>query len=110
MPHYLLQGRYTAAALKAMVDTPQDREEVGNKLFKAAGVDMKAFYFCFGREDVICIVEAPDDETMAGCLLTLGASGAFGGMATTRLLTSGQAMDAMKKAQGLQGSYTPATG
>ncbi|MDU8910337.1 GYD domain-containing protein [Aestuariicoccus sp. MJ-SS9] len=110
MPHYMLQGRYTANAINAMVETPQDREASAKKLFDAAGIKMLAFYFCFGREDVLCIVDAPDDQTMASCLLTLGASGAFGCMATTHLMTSSEAMGAMQKAQSLRASYTAATG
>ena len=37
MPFYLLSARYTAAALKAMVDKPQDREASARPLVEAVG-------------------------------------------------------------------------
>jgi uncharacterized protein with GYD domain len=106
----MLQGRYSTDAIKAMVDTPQDRTGPAKKMFEAVGVSMHALYFCFGREDIMCIVEAPDDETMAAAVLVLGASGAFSGMMTTKLLTPTEAMRSMTAAKHAAGSYTPATG
>ena len=110
MPFYLFQGRYTSAALKAMVDSPQDREAAARPLIEAVGGKLHHLFFCFGDTDVIALIEAPDDEAMAACALAVGASGAFGGGATTPLMTSAEAMAAMAKAKTASASYTPATG
>jgi uncharacterized protein with GYD domain len=110
MPFYMFQGRYTAAALKAMVDNPQDREAAARPLVEAVGGKLHHFFFCFGSEDVIAIIEAPDDKAMAAGSLAIGASGAFSGGATTKLMTANEAMAAMTAAQTASASYKPATG
>ncbi len=110
MPFYMFQARYTAAALKAMVDNPQDREAAARPLIESIGGKLHHLFFCFGSEDVVALIEAPDDKAMAAGALAVGASGAFSGGATTKLMTSAEAMDAMAKAKKASASYTPATG
>ena len=110
MAYYLFQGRYSTDAIKAMVDKPQDREEAARALVDAAGGKMHSFFFCFGHEDVVAILEFPDDGAMAACALVLGASGALAGGATTKLLTSSEAQAAMSKGKALKASSKPATG
>jgi uncharacterized protein with GYD domain len=110
MPFYMFQGRYTATALKAMVDNPQDREAAARPLVEAVGGKLHHFFFCFGSEDVVAIIEAPDDKAMAAGSLAIGASGAFSGGSTTKLMTANEAMAAMTAAQTASASYKPATG
>ena len=110
MAFYMFQGRYSTHALKAMVDNPQDREAAGRALIEAVGGKLHQFFFSFGADDVVAIVEAPDDTAMAACSLALGASGAMSGGATTKLMTSAEAMAAMAAAKDVSKSYKPATG
>lgn len=110
MPFYMFQGRYTANALKAMVDTPQDREAAARPFIESQGGKLHNLFFCFGKEDVVALIEAPDDNAMAACALAIGASGAFSGGATTKLMTSKEAMKAMASAQSASKIYKPATG
>jgi uncharacterized protein with GYD domain len=110
MPFYMFQARYTADAIKAMVDNPQDREAAARPLIEAIGGKLHNLFFCFGTEDVVAIIEAPDDNAMAAGALAIGASGAFAGGATTKLMTATEAMAAMTTAKAASGSYTPATG
>ena len=110
MPFYMFQGRYSTNALKAMVEKPQDREAAGRELIEAVGGKLHQFFFSFGSDDVIAIVEAPDDTAMAACSLALGASGALSGGATTKLMTSAEAVEAMTGAKSASKSYKPATG
>ena len=110
MPHYLFQASYTPAALKAMVDNPQDREAAARPLIEAVGGKLHNLFFCFGKDDVMAIIEAPDDDAMAACALVVGGSGAFSSGKTTKLMTSEEAMGAMKAAKAASASYTPATG
>lgn len=84
-----------------MADKPKDREAAGGKLDN--------LFFCFGTEDVIALIEAPDDEAMAAAALAIGATGAFSDGATTKLMTSSEAMAAMKKAKAAGKKYKPAT-
>jgi uncharacterized protein with GYD domain len=110
MPYYMFQGRYTPASLKAMVDNPHDREAAVRPLIEAIGGRLHGVYFCFGTEDVMAIIEAPDDTAMAACALAVGASGSLAGGATTKLMTTAEAVKAMQKAQSARSSYRPATG
>jgi uncharacterized protein with GYD domain len=104
----MFQARYSTDSIKALVDTPQDREAAARKLIEAMGGTLNHMYFCFGAEDVVAIIEAPDDETMAACALVVGASGSMSSGATTKLITNAQAMDAMKKAQSGVSAYRAA--
>ena len=58
----------------------------------------------------MAIIEAPDDKAMAACTMAIGGSGAFAGGATTKLMTTADAMEAMQMAQGAAAVYTSATG
>jgi len=77
MPFYMFQARYTAAAIKAMVDNPQDREAAARPLIEAVGGKLHHLFFCFGADDVVALIEAPNDEAMAAGTMAVGASGAF---------------------------------
>ena len=110
MPFYLFQARYTPAAIKAMVDNPQDREAAARPLIEAVGGKLHHLFFCFGVEDIVALIEAPDDKAMAAGALAVGASGALSSGATTKLMTSTEAMAAMAAAKKAAASYKPATG
>lgn len=110
MGFYLFQASYTPAALKAMIDNPQDREAAARPLIEAVGGKLHHMFFCFGKDDVLALIEAPDDEAMAAAALAVGASGAFSSGRTTKLMTSAEAMASMATAKSASESYTPATG
>lgn len=110
MPHYMFQGRYSQDAFKAMIADPQDREAAGRELVESMGGKLVAMYFMMGNDDVVAIVDAPDDETVAACVMVMAASGTFSGGHTTKLITSAEAMAAMKKAGSGMAKYTPAAG
>jgi uncharacterized protein with GYD domain len=110
MPYYLFTARYTTASLKAMVDKPQDREAAARALVEGAGAKLHHIFFMFGQDDIMALIEAPDDTVMAAGALAIGASGAFSGGATTKLMTTQEAMKAMGNAQAALKGYTPPTG
>ena len=110
MPMYMFQASYTPEALRAMVANPQDREKAARPLIEAVGGKLHHLFFCFGADDVVALIEAPNDEAMATGALAVGASGAFSAGRTTKLMSAGEAMTAMKGAQKAASSYKPATG
>lgn len=109
MPFYLFKGKYTAAAMKAMLDKPQDREAAARPLIEAVGGKLHHLFFCFGEDDVIALIEAPDDRAMAAGALAVGASGSMSGGSTTKLMTAQEAMKAMEVGKKASGAYKPAT-
>jgi uncharacterized protein with GYD domain len=110
MAYYLFQASYTPAAIKTMIDDPQDREAAARPLIEAVGGKLHHLFFCFGKDDVLALIEAPDDQAMAAAALVVGASGAFSSGRTTKLLTSDEAMASMAAAKTASESYTPVTG
>lgn len=107
MPFYMFHGRYSTESINAMVQKPQDREAVGRKLIKSLGGKMHSMFFTFGSEDFVVIMECPDDKTAAACSFVVGASGGFSSGATTKLLTSSEAMEAMGIAKKAAAAYKP---
>lgn len=110
MPYYMFQAQYTPAAIKAMMDNPQDREEAARPLIEALGGKLHHLFFSMGSDDVMALIEAPDDTAVTACSMAVGASGAFSSGKTTKLMTSKDAMGAMKAANSAATSYKPATG
>ena len=98
MPSYMLQVAYTPESFKAMIANPVDRKAAAEKVASAVGGTLRELYFAFGEYDVVVIIEAPDDVAAAGAAMAVAASGGFSKGKTTKLLTSEEAMAAMKAA------------
>lgn len=107
MAFYLYQLSYTAEAVKSMVAKPSDREAAAGKLIAAAGGKLHHLYFCFGKFDVVCLIEAPDDATCMAVGMAVAASGTVSHAQTTKLYSAADAMAAMGTAGKLAGSYSP---
>lgn len=74
MPTYIALLKYTQQGAANLKDSPA-RLDAGRKIFKDAGAEIKDTYLTMGRYDLVCVIEAPDDETVAKLLLQLGAQG-----------------------------------
>lgn len=107
MPYYLLQLSYTPEAVKAMVGRPQDRAEAASALVENLGGKLHHLFFCFGEYDVVCLIEGPDDRMMAAGVMAVAAAGTTSRTRTTKLMTSAEAMEAMKMAAEATGYRSP---
>lgn len=107
MPFYLVQGSYSTESTAAMVKKPEDRAATVRALAEKFGVKMHAFYFCFGEYDVVIILEAPDNATMAATSMAVGASGAIKSFKTTVLMPPDESLKAMQKAGEIAAAYRP---
>jgi len=74
MPTYITLLKWTGQGIAKAKDSPK-RLDAGRKEFKKRGVEIKDTYLTMGRYDLVCIVEGPDDETVASALLSLGSQG-----------------------------------
>jgi uncharacterized protein with GYD domain len=74
MPTYISLLNYTEQGIKNIKESPA-RLDAARDLFQTVGAQLKAFYLVSGRYDAVCIIEAPDNATMAKAILTLGAKG-----------------------------------
>ena len=74
MPTYIGLFKWTGQGIGAVKDSPS-RLDAGRKQFRDMGVEIKESYLTMGRYDLVCIIDAPDDETFATAMLTLGSQG-----------------------------------
>ena len=74
MPTYITMLKWTQQGLKDIKDSPS-RLDAARKSFQSAGVTMKHFYLVMGHHDLIMVVEAPDDATLAAALLKAASQG-----------------------------------
>jgi len=74
MPTYIALLKWTQQGV-SKVGSSAKRLDAGRKAFKKAGIEMKDVYLTMGRYDLVCVIEAPDDETYAKAILGLGSQG-----------------------------------
>ena len=74
MPSYIVLLKWTEQGVANVKESPS-RLDSGRKAFKKFGVKIKDSFLTMGRYDLVCVVEAPDDETFARAMLTLGSQG-----------------------------------
>ncbi|KPJ77936.1 MAG: GYD family protein [Deltaproteobacteria bacterium SG8_13] len=80
MPTYITLASFTQKGIERIREGP-DRLDAAKKEFESLGASIKEFYLVMGQYDMVLVVEAPDDETVAKLALIIGARG------TSRTLT-----------------------
>ena len=106
MPHYMIQGGYTAEAWAGLVHSPEDRTAAVRAVIEGLGGSLEALYYSFGADDFVVLAECPDNVTSAAISVAVGATGRYRNLRTTVLLTAQEAMEVMRKAG--QVSFRPA--
>ena len=74
MASYVILFCYTDQGIKNIKESP-NRVNAARQTFRALGAEVKAFYSVLGQYDTVFIVEAPDDETVARAVLSVGSLG-----------------------------------
>jgi uncharacterized protein with GYD domain len=108
MPHYLIQVAYNTRGLAALVKEPQDRIEKVRPAIEKVGGRIESAYYAFGDHDIVLICDMPDNASAAAFALAVGAGGTVSSYKTTVLLTSDEAVQAMRTAS--ESTYAPASG
>ena len=80
MQTYITLASFTQKGMERIKEGPARLEEA-KKEFESLGARIKDFYLVMGPYDMVLVVEAPDDQTVAKLALTIGARG------TSRTLT-----------------------
>jgi uncharacterized protein with GYD domain len=87
MPKYLIQASYTREGIQGLVeDSASGRRADVQAAVKAVGGKVEAFYYAFGPDDTIIILDLPDNVTAAAVSLTSSGTGTVR-VRTTPLLT-----------------------
>ena len=109
MPLYMYQAAYTPESWAAQIKNPQNRvETVGRQVCEAVGGKLVGGWLCFGDYDLVIIVDAPDNQSMAAIALGVGAAGAIKAAKTTVLMTGTEGVGALEKAATVAQQYKPA--
>ncbi|MGA9535649.1 MAG: GYD domain-containing protein [Desulfobacterales bacterium] len=74
MPTYITLAKFTQKGIEEIKNGPSRLEEA-KKTFEAMGAKIKDFYLVTGKYDMLVIVEAQDDETIAKLALIIGSKG-----------------------------------
>ena len=107
MPLYAAQVAYTTEAWQALLRNPQDRLEAVRPAIEKLGGKLVNGWFVFGDYDVLAVIEMPNNVAAAAIAIAFAAGGACRSVKTTPLLTSAEAVEALKAA-GTAG-YRPVT-
>ena len=76
MPKYLVQGSYTDQGLKGLLNEGgSKRRAVVEQLATEMGGNLEAFYFAFGSDDFVIILDLPSNIDMTATAIVAQASG-----------------------------------
>ena len=76
MPKYLVQASYVGEGLKGLLkEGGSSRRATVEAVVKGMGGTMESFYYAFGEDDVLGVVDFPDNSTAAAFSLAVNASG-----------------------------------
>ena len=98
MTHYLAQVAYSTEGWQALVKNPQNRIEAVRPAIEKLGGKIDTAYFAFGEYVVVVIFQMPENVNAAAFAIAVAAGGACKSVKTTPLLTTAEAVEAMKKA------------
>ena len=103
MPKYMLQASYTAEGMKGLIkDTASGRRTAVKAAVKSGGGKLESLYYCFGKDDVVVIMDLPDNVAAASLATAVAASGLVRARMTP-LLTVEEMDKALTKKVGYKG-------
>ncbi len=97
MPLYLGRFKYSAEAMKAMVENPQDRGTAARQAAESLGCKLHGIWWTLGERDGAFLLEAPDNVAAVALSMVVGASGQISSEVTA-LLDMEDAQEAMRRA------------
>jgi len=97
MPKFLIQASYTAEGLKGLQkDKASGRKAAISKAIESLEGKLDAMYYAFGDDDVIVILDMPDNVSATALSLAASASGLVR-TKTTPLITVEETDRALQK-------------
>jgi uncharacterized protein with GYD domain len=74
MATYIVLGNFTDQGLRNVKDTTK-RAQAVTEMAKKLGATLKEVYWTLGQYDLVIVMEAPDEATVATLGLSIGALG-----------------------------------
>lgn len=97
MPLYLGRFKYSAQAMQAMIENPQDRGTAAAQAAESLGCKLHGLWWALGDRDGVFLLEAPDNVAVVALSMAVGANGQIS-TEVTALLDMSEAQDAMRRA------------
>ena len=96
MSKFMYSGSYTKKGVNGLLEEGGTaRRDETIRMVASLGGEVEAYYWCYGKEDFVAIMDFPDHTTVTGMALNIAASGTFTGNLTP--LISVEEMDEMVK-------------
>ena len=103
MPKYLFRASYTPDGAKGLIsEGGSGRVKEAASLAEGLGGKLESYYFAFGEDDVVGILDLPDNVSMAAVNMTVGATGLVD-TKTTVLVTPEEVDEAARKSVSYRG-------
>jgi uncharacterized protein with GYD domain len=109
MAYYLTQLTYTPETWAALIKNPTNRLEAVRPLVENLGGEIVGAWLAFGEYDIVTIIKAPDNLSIAALAMVFSAGGAAKTIKTTPLITFEEGIMAMQKAGVAASHYQPAS-
>ena len=111
MALFMLMGKYSPEAMKAIMAKGSDREAAAKTAIEAAGGKLLGFYGMFGQDyNVAIIVEVAGNAEYIGAIAPALMSGTFSAFKSIPLFTSAEVTKASQIAKKVAKSYKPPKG
>jgi uncharacterized protein with GYD domain len=75
MPTYVVLANWTEQGIAGFDSSDERAFAHDADIRKQAGVELKEIYWTQGPHDLVAVLEAPDDESLAAAMLGIGAQG-----------------------------------
>lgn len=97
MGKYLITGSYTLSGIQGVLkEGGTARKQVVEQMIRALGGSLEAFYFAFGDDDFVMIVDGSDNVSTAAASMMAAAAGGARPKVTV-LLTTAEVDEAAQK-------------
>jgi uncharacterized protein with GYD domain len=97
----------TAETIARFIDKPSDRAAALRALLEPMGGKLDGYYFMFGPDDGLVIMDVPDSTSAAAISLAVSSTGAFQDVRTHELIPAENINAVLEKARTGRASYRP---
>lgn len=107
MPKFAIFFSLTSQTIANMMERPSDRQATLQPIVQSMGGNIDAYYFMFGQDDGLIIVDLPDSQTAAVASLAVSSSGAFSNVHTHELVPASDINAILERAKAVRAGYRP---
>ncbi len=97
MPYYMVQVAGSPGFWAAMVKTPQNRAELARATVERLGGRLHSWFWSFGEDDRVTVMELPDAAT-AAAIAAAASAGGNKAVKTMPLFTAEEGIEFLRKA------------